>query len=95
VFKINNNIDNENIVKITRGVKQGGFLSHQLFNFYVDELIRMLQETGEGCRIEDLILAILAYCDDMLLVAPSITQINKMIGKCEEFGDKWLIKFNA
>ena len=31
----------------------------------------------------------------MLLVAPSITQMNKMIGKCEEFGKKWLIKFNA
>jgi hypothetical protein len=95
VFKINNNIDNENIVKILRGVKQGGVLSPQLFNFYVDELIRMVQETGEGCRIEDLILAILAYSDNMLLAAPSITQMNKMIGKCEEFGKKWLIKFNA
>ena len=48
VFKINNNIDNENIVKILRGVKQGGVWSPQLFNFNVDELIRMVQETGEG-----------------------------------------------
>jgi hypothetical protein len=31
----------------------------------------------------------------MLLVAPSITQMNKMFGKCEEFGNKWQIKLNA
>ncbi len=36
----------------------------------------------------------MAQCDDMLLVAPSISQMNKTIEKCVEFGSKWLIKFN-
>jgi hypothetical protein len=30
----------------------------------------------------------------MLLVAPSISKMNKTIEKCVEFGSKWLIKFN-
>ena len=60
VFKINNEIDDESLIKITRGFKQGGVLSPQLFNLYVDELIRMFQETGEGCSIDEIKLAIMA-----------------------------------
>jgi hypothetical protein len=54
----------------------------------------MVQETGEGCSIDEIIIAIMVYSDDMLLVAPSISQMNQMIEKCVEFGSKWLIKFN-
>ena len=36
----------------------------------------------------------MAYCDEILLVTPSISPMNKMIEKCVEFSSKWIIKFN-
>ena len=50
-FKINGIIDN-NVVKINRGVKQGGVLSPQLFNFFVNELLVILNNSGMGIRSE-------------------------------------------
>ena len=43
----------EEIIEITRGVKQGGILSPQLFNFFIDELIKKLRSLGIGCKIKD------------------------------------------
>ena len=94
VFKINNMLRSERMIKITRGVKQGGVLSPQLFNFYIDELLKNREEMGEGCSLDEIILTIMAYCDDMLLVSPSMSHMNKLIDKCVEFGKRWLIKFN-
>ena len=50
----------------------------QLFNFYIDELLKNIEEMGEGCSLDEIILTIMAYCDDMLLVSPSMSHMNKL-----------------
>ena len=40
-FKIDGIIDSEEI-KINRGVKQGGVLSPQLFNFFINEMLLII-----------------------------------------------------
>ena len=95
IFKINNKLIEESLIKITRGVKQGGILSPQLFNFYINELIEAVNKMGVGCSIDDSRISMMGYCDDLLAMSTTIHQLNKITTMCFEFGKKWLIKFNA
>ena len=63
ILKINGNLKEE-IVKITRGVKQGGVLSPQLFNFFIDDLIKQIQSMERGCKIGEDNVPIMGFCDD-------------------------------
>ena len=51
ILKINGKLCEE-IIVIRRGVKQGGILSPQLFNFFIDELIKKISCLGIGCKIK-------------------------------------------
>jgi len=54
---------------VMNGVKQGGVLSPLLFYVYVDGLLKFLQSTGVGCFIGNIYTGILAYADDIVLLA--------------------------
>ena len=68
VLKINGVIIDE-IVNITRGVKQGGVLSPPLFNFFIDDLIKQILDMDIGCKIKDENVPIMGFCHDTLLPA--------------------------
>ena len=57
---------------ISTGVRQGGVLSPDLYNIYVDDLIRLLKSAGVGCRIASVFAAALFYADDIVVLAPSL-----------------------
>ena len=52
------------------GVKQGGALSPQLFNTYLDVLLTDLKKTGFGCHIGHKYMGSFAYADDIVLLSP-------------------------
>ena len=56
---------------IGNGTKQGGLLSPCLFNCYVRKLIFNIIASNVGCNIGGFFTNILAYADDMVLLAPS------------------------
>ena len=51
--------------------RQGSLLSPYLFARYMRDLISNVVDSGVGCKIADQILNILAYADDLVLLAPS------------------------
>ena len=53
------------------GTRQGGVLSPYLFTTYIRDLLREVNNTGIGCFIGDQCINILAYADDLVLIAPS------------------------
>ena len=53
------------------GTRQGSLLSPYLFARYLRDLISNVVDSGVGCKIADQILNILAYADDLVLLAPS------------------------
>ena len=80
--------------KVANGVKQGGILSPLLFAVYLDKLLDDITSGHFGCHIGGMSCSVLAYADDIALLAPSVTALNKLIDKCAKYGDEFSVKFN-
>ena len=74
--------------KLTRGVKQGGVLSGDLFNIFIDDLINDCVNSGLGAKFVLIILCILCFCDDICLLSGSSDELRLLINICEEFARK-------
>ena len=63
---------------IEKGVRQGGILSPLLFKLYVDDVLREITESGVGCRLGILRVNVLAYADDIVLLADTHDHLNTL-----------------
>ena len=52
-----------------RGVRQGGITSAFLFNIYINDLLDEISNLKVGCKIGINRINIIAYADDMILMA--------------------------
>jgi hypothetical protein len=64
---------------INNGTRQGGILSPYLFIRHIRETISAVVNTRIGCNIGGVMLNILAYADDIVLLAPSWTALQELI----------------
>ena len=60
---------------IEKGVRQGGILSPLLFKLYIDDLLGEITDCGTGCRLGILRINVLAYADDLVLLANTREQL--------------------
>ncbi|KAL0870260.1 hypothetical protein ABMA27_005292 [Loxostege sticticalis] len=67
------------------GVRQGGLISPNLFSLYVNELIEGLSSTRIGCHIGNVCVNNISYADDMVLLAPSVSALRKLLKVCESY----------
>ena len=77
------------------GTKQGGISSPKFFSLYVNDLILMLRKSGVGCHIINLFVACIMFADDIALVAPSRSALQKLIHICESYCRQFCLNFNA
>jgi hypothetical protein len=70
------------IIKINSGVKKGGVLSPLLFNYFINELIEQIINEEGGSSLSNIKTSILAYCDDLILLSPSLNKLEKLICIC-------------
>ena len=63
------------VFEINFGVRQGSVLSPFLFALYLDDLSR-LGSSFKGCFV-------ILYADDILLLSPSVSQLEKLLRVCE------------
>ena len=54
---------------VDTGLKQGCILSPQLFNLYINDLIRELKDASIGVKAGDTLVTCLAYADDSVICA--------------------------
>jgi len=64
------------VFQINFGLRQGSVLSPVLFAIYVDDVAR--------CCKKERNLHIILYADDILLLPPSVTKLERLLMKCEE-----------
>ncbi|KAJ8714409.1 hypothetical protein PYW07_002634 [Mythimna separata] len=67
------------------GVRQGGLSSPLLFNLYVNALVEELSGARVGCYVDGVCCNNFSYADDMVLLAPSIGALRKLLAVCESF----------
>ena len=79
---------------VTSGVRQGGILSPQLFTVYVDDLLVALRKSGVGCHIIDKFIAAIMYADDLALLAPTRSSLQKLLNICYDYGIEWCVTYN-
>ena len=84
-----------NWFKITAGVRQGGILSPDFYNIYVDDLIGILRKSKTGCHIAGIFAAALFYADDMCVLSPSLHGLQKLLDICSDYCTEWDICLNA
>ena len=61
------------------GVHQGGILSPFLFKLYIDGILNKLSGTNVRCKLGLLRMNVLAYTDDLILVAGSLNHFRVFI----------------
>jgi hypothetical protein len=80
---------------VMNGVKQGGVISPTLFSVYVQKLLDKLQDTKVGCHIGPHFVGAMAYADDLVILSPSKSGLNKSITVCEKFSEDSKVHFNG
>ena len=89
--KIDGELSNE--FEITEGVKQGGILSLYLFNYFINDLLKEIEEQRLGANIGDHDIGLISYCDDLIIISPFVSHANKMIKLCENFASEWKLDY--
>ena len=80
---------------VSNGVKQGGVLSPILFSVYMDGLLLRLKKSGIGCNIGNWYVGCLAFADDLSLLTPSLSALQKLVYICEDYAKEYCVSFNS
>jgi hypothetical protein len=59
------------LFKVGNGTRQGGVLSPILFTRYIKDVLTSLRSSRFGCNVGGLLINVLAYADDIVLLAPT------------------------
>ena len=92
-IKINNFLTNW--FEVNTGVKQGDTLSPTLFAIYINDLAMEIKNLSLGININDTIVSILLYADDMILVGNSEIELQTMLSTMYDWCKKWRLNINA
>ena len=79
---------------ICNGVRQGGVLSGLLFNVYIDCILERISSMKFGCKLGIVNSNIIAYADDIVLLAPSATALQIVIDEVSHLKAKLGLKVN-
>ena len=77
------------------GIKQGGINSPDFFACYYNPLSELLRKKGLGCHVGNLFLASLFFADEIVLLAPTQSSLQRMIDECSIYCKEYCSSFNS
>ena len=80
---------------INSGARQGDNLSPTIFNLYLNDLIKDINGLGQGVTYGDANISMLAYADDLILIAGSEVDLQSMLSCLYEYCSKWRLTVNS
>ncbi len=80
---------------VMNGVKQGGVASPVMFCIYIDELLTKLSDLGDGCWFGKFYVGVIAYADDVAILAPSAQAMRNLLSVCDSFAAEYDVVFNS
>ena len=83
------------VFAVLNGVKQGAIISPIMFCVYIDDLLLLLVKSEVGCFIGNWFVGVLAYADDIVLLAPSASAMRAMLHRCDTFAEQFNVIFNV
>ena len=72
-------------VNLECGLRQGSVLSPSLFSFYVDDLLKLLTSSNNGCYIGHSCVNSFMYADDIILMSISVQDMLQLVHDCITF----------
>jgi len=81
--------------RVFNGVRQGGLLPLYLFRFYISNLIDRITKLNIGCYYSSCIINLLAYADDIVLLAPSWCGLQYLLNVIEISANDTSMSFNT
>jgi hypothetical protein len=77
------------------GLRQGEVMSPLLFSLFVEDLELYLQnEIDSGLQIDDIVLILLLFADDLAIVGKSPDEIQKHLDRLLEYCNNWGLSVN-
>ena len=64
---------------VTCGLRQGCNVSHLLFNLFINDLALQIKALGKGVLVDDQLISILLYADDVDLIADNADDLQCML----------------
>ena len=80
--------------KIGNRFRQGGVLSALLFSEYIDSLVSRVSRMSIGCKLGIISSNIIAYADDIVLLAPSAAALSFIIAEAYSEAINLNLSFN-
>ncbi len=78
----------------TQGTKQGDNLSPNCFSMYLNPLLSELKASGSGVSIDNDKVSVLAYADDLVLLAESSQDLQRLIDILQSWCYRWRLSVN-
>ena len=70
-------------------------MSPVLFNVYMDDLNYELRRTGVVCSMSGTLINSVSYADDMVLLAPSVAAMRRLLSVCEKYAGHHNMQYNT